>query len=260
MTFEVWGCEDSGRLIQTWPSQIPKSTGFWHWADSYSEKKWRYPRTDAMRVLTITTLYPSALAPTHGVFVENRLRQLVKTDRLTATVVAPVPWFPFRSRVFGRYGMVAGIPPIEARHGLQVHHPRYALIPKVGMSLAPFFLYLSLRRHVRKVLKNAEGFDLIDAHYVYPDGVAAAWLGAVLGKPVVVTARGSDLHLIAKYWIPRLLIKHSLKLCSAVVAVSQALANSARAVGGPDLPIEFSGMVSTWIYFGKPIVNGYAAI
>ncbi len=34
--------------------------------------------------------------------------------------------------------------------------------------------------------------DLIDAHYLYPDGVAAVALGRAFGKPVVVTARGSD--------------------------------------------------------------------
>jgi glycosyltransferase involved in cell wall biosynthesis len=96
------------------------------------------------------------------------------------------------------------------------------------MSISPFLLYLALKKHVRKVLNNGEGFDLIDAHYVYPDGIAAVWLGASLSTPVVVTARGSDLNLIAKYRIPRLLIKHALRGCAAVVAVSQALADSAR--------------------------------
>ena len=60
----------------------------------------------------------------------------------------------------------------------------------------------SLRRHVRKALEDGKNFDLIDAHYVYPDGVAAAWLGVALGKPVIITARGTDLHLIANYRVP----------------------------------------------------------
>ena len=84
----------------------------------------------------------------------------------------------------------------------------------------------------------AKGFDLIDAHYVYPDGVAAAWLGAALGKPVVMTARGTDLHLIPNYRIPRLLIRNAFRRCAAVVAVSRALADCARALAEPDLRIE----------------------
>jgi teichuronic acid biosynthesis glycosyltransferase TuaC len=191
-----------------------------------------------MRILTITTLYPNAQALTHGVFVENRLLQLVEAGRLEATVVAPVPWFPFDSRVFGRYGQKARVPTTETRHGLQVSHPRFLVIPKLGMSVAPFLLYLSLRRHVRRALKNGEEFDLIDAHYVYPDGVAAAWLGAALCKPVVLTARGTDLHLIPNYRIPRLLIRSAFRHCAAVVAVSKALADSARVLAGPDLRIE----------------------
>ena len=190
-----------------------------------------------MRILTISTLYPNMEAPIHGVFVENRLRQLVKTRRLKATVVAPVPWFPFKASIFGRYAQMARVPSTETRHGLQVDHPRFAIVPKIGMSLAPFLLYLSLRRHLRRTLNNGEGFDLIDAHYVYPDGVAAAWLGVALNKPVVVTARGSDLHLVAKYRVPRLLIKRAFAHCSAVVAVSQALAVSARALAKPDVDI-----------------------
>src|SRR6478609_4326060 len=115
----------------------------------------------------------------------------------------------------------------KPRRGLRVTHPRFVLIPKVGMSVAPFLLYLSLRRHVRRALNNGEGFDLIDAHYVYPDGVAAAWLGAALGKPVILTARGTDLHLLPKYRVPRLLIKNAFSKCAAVVAVSRALGDCA---------------------------------
>jgi glycosyltransferase involved in cell wall biosynthesis len=192
-----------------------------------------------VRILTITTLYPNAQMPSHGVFVENRLRQLVKTGRLQATVVAPVPWFPFGSSIFGRYGQTTKIPTTEKRHGLRVDHPRFIVVPKLGMSVAPLFLYKALRRHVREALSDGEGFDLIDAHYVYPDGVAATWLSASLNKPVVVTARGSDLNLIAKYRVPRLLIKHAFSRCASVVAVSQALADSARALAGPDVPVEF---------------------
>jgi glycosyltransferase involved in cell wall biosynthesis len=191
-----------------------------------------------MKILTITTLYPNAEAPTHGVFVENRLLQLVKTGQLEATVVAPVPWFPFASSVFGRYGQMARVPTAETRHGLQITHPRFVLLPRLGMSLAPFLLYLSLRRHVRRAQKNGERFDLIDAHYAYPDGVAAAWLGRALGKPVIITARGTDLHLLPNYRVPRFLIRNAFKRCAAVVTVSQALADSARGLSGSDLHLE----------------------
>ena len=191
-----------------------------------------------MRILTITTLYPNAEAPYHGIFVENRLLHLLKSGLIESAVLAPIPWFPFGAKLFGRYGQMARVPALERRSGVRVSHPRYPVIPMLGMSLAPLLLYLSLRRQVRRTFNNGEGFDLIDAHYVYPDGVAAAWLGARLGKPVVITARGTDLHLIADYRIPRLLIRKALKCCAAVVTVSHALADCARSIGPPDLRIE----------------------
>jgi teichuronic acid biosynthesis glycosyltransferase TuaC len=57
-------------------------------------------------------------------------------------------------------------------------------------------------------------------------------------QPVIITARGTDLHLIPNYRIPRFLIRNAFKRCAAVVTVSQALADSARALSGPDLHVE----------------------
>src|SRR5579859_4734336 len=85
-----------------------------------------------MRILTLSTLYPDAHRPVHGIFVENRLRHLVASGLIESRVVAPVPWAPF----FSRFAELAAIPAEEVRHGIPVHHPRYAVIPKVGMSAA----------------------------------------------------------------------------------------------------------------------------
>ena len=136
--------------------------------------------------------------PHHGIFVENRLRNLVASGEVAALVVAPVPWFPFEHKAFGRYASFARVPREEQRHGLTVLHPRYPLMPKVGMSSAPVLMYAALRHSFAEILKARFRFDLIDAHYFYPDGVAAVLLGRSLGKPVVITARGTDVNLIPR--------------------------------------------------------------
>jgi teichuronic acid biosynthesis glycosyltransferase TuaC len=83
--------------------------------------------------------------PHHGIFVENRLRNLLASGEAASLVVAPVPWFPFSHERFGRYACFARVPREEHRHGLAVLHPRYPMIPKVGMSSAPFLMYAALR-------------------------------------------------------------------------------------------------------------------
>ena len=95
----------------------------------------------ALRVLTFTTLYPNAAKPNHGVFVENRLRQTLARHDLRSTVVAPVPFFPFTAEMFGAYARFARAPELEVRHGVEVHHPRYLSIPKIGMNVAATLLY-----------------------------------------------------------------------------------------------------------------------
>ena len=178
---------------------------------------------DSINILTFSTLYPNKIQPNHGIFVENRLRHLVASGRVRSVVVAPVPYFPSNSPLFGRWSQLCQVPRHEARHGLTIHHPRYPVIPKVGTSLAPALLALGSLASIRHVQRNGFDFDLIDAHYAYPDGVAAIWLGWLLSKPVVVTARGTDVNLIPRLRIPRRLIQHALQRASAIVAVSEAL-------------------------------------
>ena len=185
----------------------------------------------ALRLLTFSTLFPNAARPNHGVFVENRLRHLVASHPVTATVMAPVPFFPFRSARFGAWSEHARAPRRETRHGLVVHHPRYGTIPRFGMSVAPLLLYRAALVAARRLLAEGERFDLIDAHYLYPDGVAAEWLGRALGLPVVVTARGSDVSLLPSHALPRRMIQAMMRRVDGLIAVSAALRTAMIALG-----------------------------
>ncbi|KQP39773.1 glycosyltransferase family 4 protein [Pseudorhodoferax sp. Leaf274] len=184
-----------------------------------------------LRLLLFSSLYPSSQRPIHGIFVETRLRELIKTGQVQAQVVAPVPWFPFTGERWGEYGQFAATPRREVRNGLPVHHPRYLLVPKVGMNLAPYAMAVGALRTVRRLQREGFDFDLIDAHYYYPDGVAASLLARWLGKPFVVTARGTDLNLIPRYPFPRKLILETARRADASIGVCQALMDSLRDLG-----------------------------
>ena len=66
-------------------------------------------------------------------------------------------------------------------------------------------------------------FDLVDAHYVYPDGVAALAIARALRRPLVITARGSDVTQLPDHAGPRWMIRHALRRADALIAVSSAL-------------------------------------
>ncbi len=165
--------------------------------------------------------------------MENRLRHLVGSGGVSARVVAPVPYFPFRSPKFGQPSAWARAPLAETRHGIEVVHPRFPVIPKVGMNIAPWLLFWGSVNAVRR-MQYARDFDLIDAHYFYPDGVAAIMLGRLLGKPVVITARGTDVNLIPRHRIPRALIRDAAYRAAGVITVSQALKDAIVALGIPE--------------------------
>ncbi|MGE5384598.1 MAG: glycosyltransferase family 4 protein [Betaproteobacteria bacterium] len=176
-----------------------------------------------MRTLLFSTLYPSVARPVHGIFVETRLRELLASGSVETRVVAPVPWFPWRGERFGEYGQYAATPLEEVRHGIAIHHPRYFLPPKIGMNLAPYFIARAALPVARRMIEEGFDFDLVDAHYYYPDGVAAAMVARELGKPLVVTARGTDLNLIPQYPRPRRLILETAAQAAASVGVCKAL-------------------------------------
>ena len=176
-----------------------------------------------IRLLTFSTLYPSSVRPGHGIFVETRLRELVASGQVVSKVVAPVPWFFSGHPVFGRYARMAQTPRRELRHGLDVQHPRYALPPRVGMNMAPFLLAWGARPAVQQLLNEGYDFDVMDAHYYYPDGVAAALLARHFKKPLTITARGSDINLLARYRLPRTLMRWAAQQAQASIGVSAAL-------------------------------------
>lgn len=193
------------------------------------EAKRRTPRP--LRLLTFSTLYPNAAQPNHGVFVENRLRHLVASGAATSTVVAPVPWFPWRDARFGQWARCAEAPSEEMRHGLRVLHPRYAALPRLGMYTGPWALLRAGRAALAQLQAEGQQFDAIDAHYLYPDGVAAVWLAREAGLPVVITARGSDTSQLPRFAMPYRLIGAAMREADALIAVSGGLADGLFALG-----------------------------
>ena len=177
-----------------------------------------------IKVLTLTSLFPNSIQGRHGIFVENRLRHLVREySDIELRVVAPIPWFPLKGKRFGEYGKYASVPKEENRYDVAVYHPRYPVIPKFGMNVAPYLMALSLYPFIKKLIREGFDFDLIDAHYFYPDGVAASIVAKWLGKPFICTARGSDISLLSHYPIPKKLIARAVEDAEHVITVCQAL-------------------------------------
>ena len=186
-----------------------------------------------LRVLLISALFPHAGEPTLGIFVRNRLEHLITDQNVQATVIAPVPWFPFKGKFFGAYGRAAAADKTTTWNGVEIYHPRYVVIPKVGMLLTPKFLTNSILSVVGKLRASGAEFDIIDAHYLYPDAVAVAEVARECDLPFVATARGSDVTQIALLDKPRAMILRATKAAAHLITVSRSLKIKLSDMGVP---------------------------
>ena len=187
-----------------------------------------------MKVLTFGSLFPDATRPSHGVFVEQRLRHLIAEGGIDSKVVAPVPWFPSSHPRFGDWAAYAAVPAREMRDGIEVLHPRWLSIPKIGMTVAPSLMAMGARSTLARILAEGWDFDVIDAQYFFPDGVAAVSLGRRFKKPVVITARGTDLNLIPEHPVARGMIRAAAMEAKACITVCAALKDVLIDMGVPD--------------------------
>ena len=180
-----------------------------------------------MKVLVFTTLFPNSEMPNYAVFIKERIAHLAKCCDIR--VVAPVPYFP-KLKVNKRWDRFSRVPLEETIEGVTVYHPRYFIIPKVVRSLYGIFMFLSVVGFIKKLRKKFD-FDMIDAHFVYPDGFAALLLGRLFNKKVVVNARGTDINVYAKRRIIKRLVQYVVRNAAGVIAVSEDLKEKIISLG-----------------------------
>ncbi|MEZ5965813.1 MAG: glycosyltransferase [Planctomycetota bacterium] len=193
--------------------------------------------SDRRRIITFTNLYPSAAMPQHGTFVQERMTRVVAgQDDLELVVVSPLPAVP-RLLARGEHAVLRRGPACESVDGVPVHHPRYFHLP--GLSLGK-----QAERMARAALPVVRALAVgrrcvLDAHYVYPDGVAAVRIAEELGLPCLVTARGTDVNVLAEHKVVAPQVRAAMPRAHALLAVSEALRRRfAEVAGVPDARVE----------------------
>jgi teichuronic acid biosynthesis glycosyltransferase TuaC len=173
-----------------------------------------------IKVLLYSSLYPNNIWPNRGIFTKERMTPLLSGDACQFQVVAPVPYFPpIKLGYRWRFSQIARQ---EMTGDVAVFHPRYFMTPKVGRALYGLAMFLSVLPKVKEI-RTAFDFDIIDAHFAYPDGFAAVLLGQYFKKPVVVTSHGTDINLLPQFPLIRQLLRYTLLKADRVIAVCQAL-------------------------------------
>jgi len=189
-----------------------------------------------VKLLVFTSLFPNVTEPHHGVFVANRLQFWRDRSGGEAEVVAPVPFAPPVGPE--RWRRYRSIPDREVHRDLTVHHPRFLSPPGFGDAWRGRLLAAGVKRRLLSVARSFQP-DVLDAHYAYPDGVAAAMLRPELERelgrrlPLLITCRGTDLNLLPSLPAVRHRIAAGLAAADHVICVAEALRSVAIDLGVP---------------------------
>lgn len=197
-----------------------------------------------LRVLTLSTLFPSSVEPTFGVFVEGQTLRLAECADVELRVVNPVAEPVFPLSLHRRYRASRTLPQEETWKGLRVSRPRLRTVPGVSGVVNPALLYHAARPVLRRWRDEGFPFDVIDAQFFYPDGPAAARLASEFGVPFSIKARGADIH----YWGARpgcrKQILDAAAKASGMLAVARSLRRDMVAMGmdGSKIRVHYTGV------------------
>ncbi len=183
------------------------------------------------RVLTLTDQYPNLLHPEWASFNRQQLAALAGLCPLA--LVAPVPWplvlaagrlsLPPQERPFAAEWPVFWYLPRVLRrlHGKAFFHSAWPALHRRALALRP---------------------NVILATWLFPAGWAGLMAARRLNLPLVIKVHGSDLMLLKEDPARLPFLRQALEGAHGVVAVSQPLAEEARALGARRVKVVPNGL------------------
>lgn len=183
-----------------------------------------------IRVLSLSTLFPSPARPGFGLFVARQMQAVASEGLAEVVMVHPIAQAPAPfHRVFGSPAARA-LPDRAQDWGVKVHYPRFITIPRFGARLNPALIARAILPLARR-LHAEQPFDAVDAQFFWPDGPAAARVAGALGLPLSIKARGSDIHYWGGIGFARREMLRAAAQAGGLLAVSEALKRDMVALG-----------------------------
>jgi glycosyltransferase involved in cell wall biosynthesis len=152
--------------------------------DPESQESLKVP-SDSLRVLVLSRNYPNNVMDLLGVWVRGLVRQAATFCQLK--VVSPVPYCPPLPGLPENYARFRRVQRRQWDRDIESLHPRFILGPGYSTHSIEWLLYLTAIRSTIDDLRHEFPFDLIHAHFTYPDGVVAERLAKRYGIPFVIT-------------------------------------------------------------------------
>lgn len=183
-----------------------------------------------MRILAISTLFPTPNMPNHGVFVYNRLNAMAN-EGAEVVVINPLPWSPAHA-LFKKYQGIKGTPQYRSSGALDIYHPRYFSLPGMMKDLESVTAKRTVLKLANSLKAKYGAFDRIDVHWTYPDLPAALELAKKWGVPCSLTLRGMEAFYQNEADNRETTIASALKQVDHVISLSKQMAEHADQISG----------------------------
>jgi glycosyltransferase involved in cell wall biosynthesis len=184
------------------------------------------------RVLVLARSYPNHMLPSLGLWTE-RPTVLLQERGCDIRVVSPVPYCPPVPAIgpLRQYARFRRIRNRETRNGVEVLHPRFLVGPGTTLYAIEASAYYHGVVDEADRLHEERPFDLIHAHFIYPDGAVAHRLASRWGIPFVVTEHAPWTGWLERRGVARAALP-AASAASAILAVSSSVERTIRAYAG----------------------------
>jgi glycosyltransferase involved in cell wall biosynthesis len=182
------------------------------------------------KVLVLSKSYPNNVFEVLGLWVENLVRHSAKFCE--PRVIAPVQYCPPIPGLPGYYKRFRTIPRHCFASGIEVFHPRMLVGPGYSLHSIESRIYYWAARRVAQRLRRDFPFDLIHAHFTYPDGVAAVRLGKQFDVPVIITEQNPWGPWMDKDTEVRRQTIRAAQECTFQIAISRSVRESIVRLAG----------------------------
>ncbi len=137
-----------------------------------------------LKILVLSRNFPNNIVDSLGLWVKRLVCKVA--EREDVKVISPTPYCPPIPR-FYEYTRFRRVVHHSQENGFEIFYPRF--IVGFGRILYPteaISYLIGIHKKVARIRRKF-AFDLIHAHFIYPDGVVAAFLAQHYNVPLVIT-------------------------------------------------------------------------
>jgi len=174
-----------------------------------------------LKVLCLSRNYPNNVLTLLGLWVQGLVRHTKSFCGIK--VVSPVPYCPPLPGLKNDYKRFRTVDRSRWTDGVEVFHPRFVVPPGHQLHGIESFTYYAGVVSLIENLRRNFPFDLIHAHYSYPDGWVAAKLGKRFNVPVVITEQNPWKPWMDDYALVRRQAVWAARQCMFHIAISETV-------------------------------------